>query len=86
MLRATHELKDYSIGATDGAVGHVKDFYVDDDAWVIRYLVVETGSWLSSRPVLISRLGCIRTCDVPPRTARQRPLKSASTSTPPWRG
>jgi hypothetical protein len=54
MLRTTHDLKDYSIGATDGAVGHVKDFYFDDDAWVIRYLVVETGSWLSNRRVLIS--------------------------------
>jgi hypothetical protein len=54
MLRTTHDLKDYSIGATDGPVGHVKDFYFDDDAWVIRYLVVETGSWLSNRRVLIS--------------------------------
>ena len=40
--------------ATDGAIGHVKDFYFDDEAWVIRYLVVDTGSWLSSRKVLIS--------------------------------
>ncbi len=32
----------------------VEDFYFDDVAWVIRYLVVETGSWLSSREVLIS--------------------------------
>jgi hypothetical protein len=41
-------------GATDGGIGHVKDFYFDDEAWVIRYLVVETGAWLSSRRVLIS--------------------------------
>ena len=32
----------------------MKDFYFDDLAWVVRYLVVETGSWLSSRKVLIS--------------------------------
>ncbi len=54
MLRSTHDLKNYSIGATDGHVGHVKDFYFDDDSWVIRYLVVDTGSWLAGRRVLIS--------------------------------
>jgi hypothetical protein len=48
------ELKNYTIGATDGEVGQVADFFFDDQAWVIRYLVVETGSWLMSRKVLIS--------------------------------
>jgi uncharacterized protein YrrD len=48
------DLKDYAIHATDGNIGHVKDFYFDDEAWVIRYFVVDTGSWLSSRKVLIS--------------------------------
>ncbi|MEO8921887.1 MAG: PRC-barrel domain-containing protein, partial [Caldimonas sp.] len=33
-------------------VGHVKDFYFDDEEWVVRYLVVDTGGWLSSRKVL----------------------------------
>jgi hypothetical protein len=32
----------------------VKDLYFDDEAWVIRYLVVDTGTWLESRKVLIS--------------------------------
>ena len=54
MLRSMKDLENYAIGATDGEIGHVKDFYFDDDAWVIRYLVVETGSWLLSRKVLIS--------------------------------
>jgi len=54
MLRSMHDLEDYAIHATDGIIGHVKDFYFDDEAWVIRYLVVDTGSWLSSRKVLIS--------------------------------
>jgi hypothetical protein len=48
------DLQDYAILATDGNIGHVKDFFFDDAAWVIRYLVVDTGSWLSSRKVLIS--------------------------------
>jgi PRC-barrel domain len=54
MLRSMKDLEDYAIGATDGTIGHVKDFYFDDEAWVIRYLVVDTGTWLSSRRVLIS--------------------------------
>ncbi len=56
MLRSMKDLEDYAIGATDGTIGMVKDFLFDDQAWVIRYFVVETGSWLSSRQVLISRI------------------------------
>jgi hypothetical protein len=54
MLRSIKDLEHYAIGATDGDIGHVKDFYFDDDSWVVRYLVVDTGSWLSGRQVLIS--------------------------------
>jgi len=54
MLRNLSELENIKISATDGEIGHVKDFYFDDDAWAIRYFVVETGSWLTSRKVLIS--------------------------------
>ena len=54
MLRNTKDLENYAISATDGPIGHVKDFYFDDDAWVIRYFMVDAGSWLSSREVLIS--------------------------------
>jgi PRC-barrel domain len=54
MLRNTTDLEGYVIGATDGTIGHVKDFHFDDEAWAIRYLDVDTGAWLSSRKVLIS--------------------------------
>ncbi len=54
MLRSMHDLQDYAIRATDGDIGHVKDFYFDDEWWAVRYLVVETGTWLSDRKVLIS--------------------------------
>ena len=55
MLRAK-DLETCAIRATDGLIGRVKDLYFDDQAWGIRYLVVETGAWLSSRKVLISPL------------------------------
>jgi hypothetical protein len=54
MLRSLKDMEQYSIGAADGIVGQVKDFYFDDEAWVIRYLVVETDSTQSHRKVLIS--------------------------------
>lgn len=54
MLRQIKDLQNLAIVATDGAIGDVKDIYFDDEAWAIRYLVVDVGSWLSSREVLIS--------------------------------
>lgn len=54
MLRALQDLEGCAISATDGAIGHVTDCYFDDEQWVLRFLVVETGSWLDSRKVLIS--------------------------------
>jgi sporulation protein YlmC with PRC-barrel domain len=54
MLRNVKDLRGYAIRATDGTIGRVDDFYFDDEDWRIRYLVVDTGSWLSGRKVLIS--------------------------------
>jgi len=57
MLRQTKDLQELVVEATDGPVGDVTDLYFDDERWAIRYLVVETGSWFSSRKVLISPIG-----------------------------
>jgi uncharacterized protein YrrD len=54
MLRNVRELQGFAIHATDGIVGEVEDLYFDDEDWAIRYLVVDTGHWLSGRKVLIS--------------------------------
>jgi uncharacterized protein YrrD len=56
MLHNTKDLNNFALSANDGEIGRVKDMYFDDDAWVVRYFVVETGTWLSSRKVLISPL------------------------------
>jgi uncharacterized protein YrrD len=55
MLQNLKQLYDRKLGANDGDLGHVKDFYFDDKSWSIRYLVADTGSWLSGRQVLLSR-------------------------------
>ena len=54
MLKAASYLKGTSIAATDGEIGSVQDLYFDDRSWTIRYLVVDTGTWLPGRKVLIS--------------------------------
>ncbi len=47
--------------ATDGEVGTIQDFYFDDQTWVIRYLIVKAGDWLSGRKVLLSPLSLANT-------------------------
>lgn len=54
MLRRVESLRRFSIGANDGEIGKVVEFFFDDDKWTIRYLVADTGGWLSGRKVLIS--------------------------------
>lgn len=70
MLRSVKTLEGFAIGATDGSVGKVKDFYFDDQAWAIRYVVVDTSSWLGHE-VLLSPHGI----GTPDWTAQVLPAK-----------
>ena len=54
MLRQAKEFKSYKLRARDGDIGNAKEFYFDDRYWTVRYLVADTGGWLSDRQVLIS--------------------------------
>jgi hypothetical protein len=54
MLRSVKQLYGDKLGASDGDIGHVKDFYFDDHNWAVRYVVADTGTWLTSRQVLLS--------------------------------
>jgi sporulation protein YlmC with PRC-barrel domain len=54
MRRSLNDLVGYTIRANDGDIGKVSEFYFDDQGWTIRYVVVDTGGWLSGRKVLIS--------------------------------
>ena len=53
-LRSTLEVTGYHIEASDGEIGHVKDFIVDDETWAIRYLEVDTQNWWPGKKVLMS--------------------------------
>jgi len=54
MKRNSKSLTGFTIGALDGEIGKVNEFYFDDESFTIRYLIAETGNWLSGRKVLIS--------------------------------
>jgi sporulation protein YlmC with PRC-barrel domain len=54
MLHNIKSLLGFKMAATDGNIGEVKEFYFDDKTWAVRYLIVETGNWLSGRKILIA--------------------------------
>lgn len=53
-LQPATAVMGYAVRAEDGEIGHVKDVLVDDTAWAIRYLVVDTEQWWAGKTVLVS--------------------------------
>jgi len=53
-LRKTNEVIGYGIQATDELIGHVDDFIIDDEHWVVRYIVIDTSSFLHVKKALIA--------------------------------
>jgi hypothetical protein len=53
MLRKASAIHGYAIAASDGRIGTVDDFLFEDISWLVRWLVVDTGKWLSGRKVLL---------------------------------
>jgi hypothetical protein len=54
MIRYTNTLKGFAIQTTNGELGHVDDFFFDDERWTVRYLVISTGPLFLGRRLLIS--------------------------------
>jgi hypothetical protein len=54
MLQSVKELRGYTIHGIDGDAGKLYESYFDDQEWNVRYLVVDTGNWLTRRRVLVS--------------------------------
>jgi hypothetical protein len=53
-LRSCEAVKGYHVHASDGDIGHIQGFIVDEDTWSIRYLIVNTSNWWISHEVLVS--------------------------------
>ena len=54
MLYKSKTLQGYKLDSLDGVIGKAQEFYFDDQYWVIRYLVADSGNWLTGRRVLLS--------------------------------
>ncbi len=54
MLQSIQSIQGFQIGASDGEIGTLNAAYFDDAHWAIRYLVIDSGGWLTGRKVLIS--------------------------------
>ena len=52
-LRSTQAVNGYHLQASDGKIGHVCDFMMDDQSWAIRQLVIKTGHRFSGKEVQI---------------------------------
>ena len=52
-LRSMKAVMGYAIHATDGEIGSVRDFMVDDKSWAIGELLVETGHWYAGKEIMI---------------------------------
>ncbi len=53
-LRSSREVRGYSIDASDGSIGHLHGYLIDDATWRVRYLVVDTSTWWFGKDVVIS--------------------------------
>lgn len=54
MLIHAKSLQKYTLRCRDGDIGSIKEFLFDDQRWIVRYLVIDTGGWLSRHRVLLA--------------------------------
>jgi hypothetical protein len=69
MLHVASSLRGCTLEASDGHVGKVEDLLFDDRTWRLRWLVIDTGSWLTGRSVLLQP-SCIVGTDIEERSIR----------------
>ena len=53
MYHCINEIIGYKLMAKDGEFGKCDDFLFEDQPWIIRYMVADTGGFLNRRKVLI---------------------------------
>jgi hypothetical protein len=82
-LRSITAVTGYHIHAKDGSIGHVESFLIDDEAWGIRYLVVDTKNWWPGQHVLISPYA-VRDIGWPQRRVELDVSRDQVRESPPW--
>jgi hypothetical protein len=53
-LRSTEAVTGYDVEASDGAIGHIDGFVIEENVWAVRYIEVATRNWLPGKKVLVS--------------------------------
>ncbi|HJT81712.1 MAG TPA: PRC-barrel domain-containing protein [Chthoniobacterales bacterium] len=53
MLRQFTNLQGYTLVASDGDVGTVREFYFESESWMVRYVVIQIPGWMQERRILI---------------------------------
>ncbi len=54
MVHRLNLIQGFHVHATDGDIGHIDDFLLEESSWQIRYLVVDTSNWLGGKWVAVS--------------------------------
>ena len=73
MLLSTKGVAGTKLEGKDATLGQVHDLLFDDESWLVRYLVIDTGTWLPGRRVIL------RPQDVDRRDWTRRTLHSRRT-------
>jgi hypothetical protein len=82
-LRSVNEVIGYKIHATDGDIGHLESFMFDNEAWALRYFVVDASNWWFGRRVLISTLA-VTSIDWPGRHVSVDASREQVRTSPLW--
>ena len=82
-LRSIAEVTGYHVHATDGDIGHVQDFLLDNASWGVRYLIVDTSNWWVGQHVLISPYS-VKSVDWSERHIRLDLTRDKIKSSPSW--
>ena len=82
-LGSAEAVTGFRVHATDGEIGHVVDFIVDDADWTIRYIKVDTKKWWPGISVLMPP-SSVREIDRPSRLVRLDVDRQEVLNSPPY--
>jgi hypothetical protein len=83
-LRSMAAVRGYHVEATDGLIGHIENFILDDVSWDVRYLIVDTKNWWFGQHVLISPFA-VQRINWAEQTVRLDVSCDLVKNSPPWK-
>jgi uncharacterized protein YrrD len=83
-VRSVRDVVGYHLHATDGDLGRVEDFIVDDETWAIADLLVDPRGWLPGKKLLVAP-GAVADVDWVSREVKIRLIRDELERTPAYR-